>query len=167
MGKGLRRYPVGGTGRRLRSRRAVLEGLPLSMIISVIIIAVGTIALLTIFSYANGQHLSSVSLSTGSPPSASVNGFLYCSASSWFSLTVTAYSEAGNVLPGVRVAITGSGYGNASDTAANGSATFFLPPPTLAEHATSGEITVTATYTPGLGIGGGPETVTSQVEVLE
>jgi hypothetical protein len=156
----------GGFRRRLGSRRGVLEGLPLSLLISILIMAIGIAVLVALFAYGNGQHLASLGLTTGSPPTNAVHGYLY---GPWtgLHLSVTAYSASGNPLGEVLVKLNGSGYNTQEFTSPNGSAGFFLPPPSFAYHATSGVLTVSATYAPPPGFGASPEGTSVQVVILE
>lgn len=143
-----------GRVRRLRrSRRGVLEGLPLTLIISVIIIAIGTAILLGLFYYAQGNQLGSVAVSQG-PARSGVQGFIPL----WktpLSFWVLALSQSHGSLQGVLVEVNGSGIDEIATTGHNGTAYFTLPPPQLPEHASSGTLAIVARYDP-------PSTFTQQ-----
>ena len=137
--------------RRLASRRGVLEGLPLSLIISIIIIAIGTTILLGLFVYSRGHTLSSVSLST--PSGALTGGNVYGAWKQPLLFLVTAWASSGGALPGVLVAVEGCGFDELNHTASNGTAMFVLPPPTIPQHSSGCVMPVQATYQPPASLG--------------
>ncbi len=152
--------------RRLRNRRGVLEGLPLTLIISVIIAVIGTAILFGFFYTAQGAHLSSVAVGEG-PGNTPVNGWIYWNLSSQLKLTVTALSQTSGGLGQVLVEVNGSGIDVSHDTLANGTYVFLLPLPHFAQHATEGPLTIIATYNPPATFGANsPETVTVSEVIL-
>lgn len=135
------RPPARGLHRRLRSRRAVLEGMPLSMLISILIIAIGTIVIVSLYAYAQVTNLSSVTVYTSL---GQASGFLPAKPTQ---LRVTAWTQNGGTMGGVTVVLNGSGVSERGQTAGNGSAYFWIEP-VLHDHATSGVLNVLASYTP-------------------
>ena len=139
--------------RRLgRTRRAVLEGLPLSIIISVMVIAVGTIVLFGLFSYAKGISLGSITFQT---PGAVYPG--YIKASPPTQLEVTAWAQSGGTLGGVIVVLNGSGVYSTGVTNSGNGSVFFWVVPVFHNHATSGVISITARYAPGASLVAQPQ----------
>jgi len=135
----------------MRGRRGVLEGLPLTLIISIVIIAIGTTIMFSLYSYAESHHLSSLTVTQG-PARSAVNGWLPL----WYSplhLEVTAVSSSGGGLGGVIINLNGSGISIQTLTATNGTAMFLLQPPSLPEHATDGLLTISASYSPAATLG--------------
>lgn len=149
-------------GRRLSSRRGVLEGLPLSILISFLIIAIGTAVIFGVYAYTRGQALAGLTLGT---PYGTVQGPL---AGPWpEQLTVTALAENGGTISGVTILTNGSGENFLGVTPSNGTLTFLLNQPKFATDATSGIMTVTATYTPSASLSGkGPQVFSTSVVIL-
>ncbi len=127
--------------RRLGSRRAVLEGMPLSMLISILIIAIGTIVIVSLYAYAQVTNLSSVTVYT---TVGQASGFLPATPTQ---LRVTAWTQNGGTMGGVTIVLNGSGISERGQTSGNGSAYFWIEP-VLHNHATSGVLNIFATYTP-------------------
>lgn len=119
----------------------MLEGLPLSVLISIIIIAIGAVLLLSLYSYAKVTNLGSITAATSS---GAATGFLSAAPTR---LTVTAWAQAGSTLGGVSVLLNGTGISERSITSANGSVVFWITP-VLHDHATSGVLTILGTYSP-------------------
>ena len=135
----------------MRGRRGVLEGLPLTLIISVVIIAIGTALMFGLYSYAQSHHLSSLAITEG-PARSSVNGWIPL----WYNplhFEVLAIASSGGGLSGVIINLNGTGISAQTYTAANGTAMFLLPPPTLPEHSTDGVLTIPATDSPPATLG--------------
>jgi hypothetical protein len=129
-----------------RTRRGVLEGLPLTLIISVVIVAIGTAILLGLFYYSQSNQLGSLAVSREANQTA-VQGWLPL----WktpMPFWVLALSQSHGALRGVQVEVNGSGIDELAVTGSNGSAYFTLPPPLLPEHATSGTLAIVARYDP-------------------
>lgn len=148
-------------GRRWRrSQRGVLEGLPLSLIISIFIIAVGSVVLLGLFSYSQGLSLSSISFTTPAAPFAD-----YLTGTPQ-QLEVTAWARSGGNLGGVLITLNGTGVSEIGTTASNGSVFFWIVP-VFHNHATSGVISVSASYSPGVSLVAQPhQTYSVSVPVL-
>lgn len=151
-----------GRGRGLsRSRRAVLEGLPLTILVSVIVIAVGSIVLLGIYEYAQGMNLGSVTLANaagGNP------GYLTGTPSR---LVVTAWASNGGVLGHVSIVLNGTGISQRGSTTTNNGTAIFWIVPVFHNHATSGILSVVATYSPGVSLVSQPtQTYSTTVPVL-
>lgn len=133
-------------GRRISGTRGVLEGLPLTLLISIIIIALGTAVLLGLYLHAQSTHLSSIYVARGTAK-APVNGWLPIWSGN-MSLFVTATSETNGGLGGVTVTVNGSGINVIGKTTSNGTVDLTLPQPMLPTHAEDGSLTIVATYTP-------------------
>lgn len=141
----------GGWRRRLRAhRRAVLEGVPLTVLISILIIAIGAVLLLSLFSYAKVTSLGALSVAT--PSGSTKQGFILAQPTQ---LEVTAWAQSGGHLGGVGVVLNGSGVSQRGLTAGNGSV-FFWVVPVLHYHASSGVLTVSATYSPTVSLASPP-----------
>ncbi|MDE1820649.1 MAG: hypothetical protein KGJ23_01255 [Euryarchaeota archaeon] len=138
-----------------RSRRGVLEGLPLSVLISIFVIAIGTVLVLSLFSYARMTSLSQIVVST--PAGTTTNGFINAAPTQ---LKVTAWAQSGGVLGGVTIVLNGSSISGRALTSANGSAFFWIVP-VLHYHASSGELTVTGIYLPSVSLASPPQQTTT------
>jgi hypothetical protein len=134
-----------------RSKRGVLEGLPLSLLISIFIIAVGAAILIGIYEYAQTVTLSTITVATPGV-AGPFPGFLSATPTQ---LEVNALSKTHGPLGGVQVILNGSGVSLSSVTAANGSVFFWIEP-VFREHATSGVLQVTATYQNGVSFSSSP-----------
>lgn len=144
-----------GHGRRarlFRSRRGVLEGLPLTLLISMLLIAVGTSILLELFVYSRAHTLNSLSLATPSGSLAGENVF-----GAWkqpLLFLATAWAQSGGTIGGVTVTVDGCGIDQIQHTLSNGTAMFLLPIPTLPAHSNSCVLPISALYDPPGALGG-------------
>ncbi len=134
-------------GRGIKAhRRGVLEGVPLTLLISIFIIAIGAVLILGLFSYAKVTSLGSLSLAT--PSGSTRQGFILAQPTQ---LEVTAWAQSGAHLSGVGVVLNGSGVSLRGLTGGNGTVFFWIVP-VLHYHASSGVLTVSATYSPGVSL---------------
>lgn len=152
--------------RRLRgTRRGVLEGFPLSILISIIIIAVGSLILIGLFEYSRSQSLGTVSVGT---PLGPIHGVLPLPApGAGTTLIVTVDSQFGGPLGGAVVTLNGSQVDTQALTSSNGSAWMWIVP-VFYNHATSGVVSVTVSYAPGSSLATNTDqTYTTSFEVLD
>jgi hypothetical protein len=122
----------------------VLEGLPLTILISILIIAVGASLLLSIYELARMSTIGNVYVSVAG---ATVSGFLPASPPT--QLVVHVLAQSGGAMANVMVVLNGSGVGLSGATSPNGSVYFWVVP-VLHNHAASGTLSVQATYTGGV-----------------
>lgn len=147
---------------RLRaSTRGVLEGFPLTVIISIMIVAVGSLVLIGLFEYSHSTTLGSLSFQT--PMLGAYPGYLTNTSTQ---LEVTAWAASGGTLSGVQIVLNGTDVSERGLTAGNGSA-FFWVDPSFRDHATSGVISISALYAPGVSLVSQPtQTYSTTVLVL-
>jgi len=146
----------------MRGERGVLEGLPLTLIISVIIIVIGTAILFGIAFYAQGNHLSKLEVIEGNTPA---NGIIV----QWPTATqfeITALTQSGTDLNGVIINIYGCGIDMQGTTASQGTLIILLPPPVLANHSLDGVLNFKGTYSPPATIGSAQLETASVSEVI-
>lgn len=118
----------------------------MTLIISLIIIAIGSAILLGLYVYSRAHTLSALTLST---PSGALNGeTVYGAWKQPLLFQVTAWADSGGTLSGVLVSVAGCGFSELNRTATNGTAQFVLPQPVIPSHGTGCVMSVGATYNP-------------------
>lgn len=141
----LHRSATGGGRRRFRAaRRGVLEGLPLSILISILVIAIGASILLSLFELSRATTIGNVYVSEGGM---TVTGFIPATPATQIEVHVLA--QSGGAIANALVVLNGSGVGLSGSTAPNGTAVFWIAP-YLHNHASSGTISIVATYQGGV-----------------
>jgi len=139
---------------RVQKPKNGLEGLPLLLMVSVVIIMISLVIWMGILKSVNGNQLYYINVSPSQI------------SSSTSTITVTAYNKNSMPLPNVKVTLNGTGVHEIGMTNSNGISTFTVTP-ILVNHQTNGIIYVVATYySSGIFYSGGVEYAYNEVVVV-